>query len=87
MAKAINEIKAELEQASWEQRKLLLSEYGKDSRKGVQNLVIQYRKRAKALFQELERMGCVFLRKNIARSTYRFVGLMKLAGGRSPGRW
>ena len=56
MAKAINEIKAELEQASWEQRKLLLSEYGKDSRKGVQNLVIQYRKRAKALFQELERL-------------------------------
>ncbi len=56
MANAINEIKAELEQASWEQRKLLLSEYGKDSRKGVQNLVIQYRKRAKALFQELERL-------------------------------
>ena len=56
MAKAINEIKAELEQASWEQRKLVLSEYGKDSRKGVQNLVIQYRKRAKALFQELERL-------------------------------
>lgn len=56
MAKAINEIKAELEQASWQQRKLLLSEYGKDSRKGVQNLVIQYRKRAKALFQELERL-------------------------------
>ena len=56
MAKAINEIKAELEQASWEQRKLLLSEYGKDSRKAVQNLVIQYRKRAKALFQELERL-------------------------------
>lgn len=56
MAKAINEIKAELEQASWEQRKLLLSEYGKDSRKGVQNLVIQYRKHAKALFQELERL-------------------------------
>lgn len=56
MSKAIYEIKEELEHASWEQRKLLLSEYGKDSRKGVQNLVIQYRKRAKALFQELERL-------------------------------
>ncbi|RKI40197.1 ribonuclease HII [bacterium D16-51] len=56
MAKAIYEIKEELAQASWEQRKLLLTEYGKDSRKGVQNLVAQYRKRAKALFLELERL-------------------------------
>lgn len=56
MAKAISEIKQELEQASWEQRKGLLTEYEKDSRKGVQNLVLQYRKKAKALYQELERL-------------------------------
>lgn len=56
MAKAIYEIKEELEQASWEQRKALLAEYGSDTRKGVQNLVLQYRKRAKALFLELERL-------------------------------
>ena len=56
MAKAIQEIKKELEQASWEQRKVLLEEYRNDTRKGVQNLILQYRKRAKALFLELERL-------------------------------
>lgn len=56
MAKAISEIRQELEQATWEQRKVLLTEYESDSRKGVQNLILQYRKRAKALFLELERL-------------------------------
>jgi ribonuclease HII len=56
MGKAIAAIREELEQASWEQRRDLLAEYEKDTRKGVQNLVHQYRKKAKDLYLELERL-------------------------------
>lgn len=56
MSKAISMIKQEFAEASWEERKKLMQEYAKDPRKGVQNIVEQYRKKAKALLDELERL-------------------------------
>lgn len=56
MPKAIADIKQEFSEASWEKRKELMKIYGMDSRKGVQNIIVQYRKKAKALLEELERL-------------------------------
>lgn len=56
MPKAISDIKQEFSEASWEKRKELMKIYSTDSRKGVQNIIVQYRKKAKALLDELERL-------------------------------
>lgn len=56
MAKTISKIKEELEQAAGEERSRLLTEYGKDARKGVLNLVEKYRKQERALLAEIERL-------------------------------
>lgn len=56
MAKAISQIKEELERVAGEERSRLLTEYEKDTRKGVLNLVEKYRKQEKALLAEIERL-------------------------------
>lgn len=56
MAKAIAQVKEELEQASPEERKLLLTEYATDTRKGVLALIEKYRRQEQALVKELERL-------------------------------
>jgi len=56
MAKTIAEIRKELEQASWEERKKLLLEYSKDTRKGIRNLILQYEKQEQAFLKELNRL-------------------------------
>ena len=56
MAKSIFQIKEELERVCGEERNALLTEYEKDTRKGVVNLVLKYRKQEQALMAELERL-------------------------------
>ena len=56
MAKAISQIKEELERATDEERGRLLAEYENDARKGVLHLVEKYRKQERALSAEIERL-------------------------------
>ena len=67
--KAISVIKEELEQSSDGKRQALLAEYEGDGRKGVQNLILKYRKRAQALEEELSRLeGMKVFEKRYASS-------------------
>lgn len=56
MAKAVSQIKEELEKAAGEERGRLLAEYENDTRKGVLRLVEKYRKQEQALLTEIGRL-------------------------------
>lgn len=56
MAKAISQIREELEQSFGDAQKALLLEYESDTRKGVQSLIQKYRKQEQALLAELSRL-------------------------------
>lgn len=56
MKKSIQEMKQELIQASPSEAKILIEEYQKDERKGVQNLVAGYYKEQEKIEKELQRL-------------------------------
>ena len=56
MAKSISEIKQEFEEASEEQLSGLLEMYEKDSRKGVQNLILRVKREQEQFQLEIERL-------------------------------
>lgn len=56
MSKSISEIKAEFEQASQEMLSELYSIYESDSRAGVQNLILKYKKQEEKLKEERARL-------------------------------
>lgn len=81
--KAISVIKEELEQSSDGERQALLAEYESDGRKGVQNLILKYRKRAQALEEELSRLeGMKVFEKRYASSYCAICGVDE--AGRGP---
>lgn len=81
--KAISVIKEELERSFGEARDALLSEYENDGRKGVQNLVLKYRKEAQALVEERLRLeGMRVFEKKYASSYFSICGVDE--AGRGP---
>lgn len=83
MAKAVSEIKEELEQAAGEERSRLLTEYGNDTRKGVLHLVEKYRKQEQALLAEIERLEQMkFFEKKYAENYSLICGIDE--AGRGP---
>lgn len=78
----MNRIRESLEAAEGTEKEKLLQEYGKDERKGVQKLVLQYRKKEEAFRREQERLEtmAVFEKK------YRAEGFSAICGIDEAGR-